>query len=144
MDTTLGIDLGTQSLKVVFYDFNSREIVATASSPLDVIRDENGKAEQDANWWLAALQQSLQEINEDIRMSVRAIAVSGQQHGFVPINNNGEVLHTVKLWCDTETQQECDEACTYLKTFSVLGFDTENVAYIDGSGSYLSDACLTV
>ena len=109
MDTTLGIDLGTQSLKVVFYDFNSREIVATASSPLDVIRDENGKAEQDANWWLAALQQSLQEINEDIRMSVRAIAVSGQQHGFVPINNNGEVLHTVKLWCDTETQQECDE-----------------------------------
>ena len=109
MDTTLGIDLGTQSLKVVFYDFNSREIVATASSPLEVIRDENGKAEQDANWWLAALQQSLQEINEDIRMSVRAIAVSGQQHGFVPINNNGEVLHTVKLWCDTETQQECDE-----------------------------------
>lgn len=109
METTLGIDLGTQSLKVVFYDFKSREVVATASAPLEVIRDETGKAEQDSNWWLAALQQSLQQVSEDIRMSARAVAVSGQQHGFVPIDKNGEVLHTVKLWCDTETQQECDE-----------------------------------
>jgi xylulokinase len=109
MDTTLGIDLGTQSLKVVFYDYKAREVVASASAPLEVIRDESGRAEQEASWWLAALQQSLQQVSEDIRMSVRAVAVSGQQHGFVPIDDNGEVLHAVKLWCDTETQQEADE-----------------------------------
>ncbi|MEE4111136.1 MAG: xylulokinase [Halieaceae bacterium] len=109
MDTTLGIDLGTQSLKVVFYDYASREVVASASSPLDVMRDATGRAEQEASWWLAALKDALQQVDERVRMSVRAIAVSGQQHGFVPLDGNGDVLHPVKLWCDTSTQQEADE-----------------------------------
>ena len=109
MDTTLGIDLGTQGLKVVFYDYKAREVVASASAPLEVIRDTTGRAEQESSWWLAALQQALQQVSASVRMSVRAIAVSGQQHGFVPIDGNGEVLHAVKLWCDTSTQQEADE-----------------------------------
>ncbi len=109
MDTTLGIDLGTQSLKVVFYDYNAREVVASASAPLDVMRDASGRAEQEASWWLVALKQALQQVSKSIRMSVRSVAVSGQQHGFVPLDSNGEVLHSVKLWCDTSTQQEADE-----------------------------------
>ncbi len=109
MDTTLGIDLGTQSLKVVFYDYKARKVVASASAPLDVMRDASGRAEQEASWWLVALKQALQQVSESIRMSARAVAVSGQQHGFVPIDSNGEVLHAVKLWCDTSTQQEADE-----------------------------------
>ncbi len=31
-NTVLGIDLGTQALKVVFYDFDHREIVASGLS----------------------------------------------------------------------------------------------------------------
>lgn len=109
MDTTLGIDLGTQSLKVVFYDYKAREVVASASAPLEVMRDNTGRAEQEASWWLDALKQALQQVSEDVRMSARAVAVSGQQHGFVPVGGDGEVLHVVKLWCDTSTQQEADE-----------------------------------
>ena len=109
MDATLGIDLGTQGLKVVFYDYQAREVVASASAPLEVMRDTTGRAEQEAGWWLVAFKQALQQVSEGVRMSVRAIAVSGQQHGFVPIDGNGEVLHEVKLWCDTSTQQEADE-----------------------------------
>lgn len=109
MDTTLGIDLGTQGLKVVFYDYKAREVVASASAPLEVMRDTTGRAEQEASWWLVALKQALQQVSASVRMSVRAVAVSGQQHGFVPIDGNGEVLHAVKLWCDTSTQQEADE-----------------------------------
>lgn len=109
MDTTLGIDLGTQSLKVVFYDYTARDVVASASAPLEVMRDSTGRAEQEASWWLVALKQALQQVSASVRMSVRAVAVSGQQHGFVPIDDEGEVLHSVKLWCDTSTQQEADE-----------------------------------
>jgi xylulokinase len=109
MDTTLGIDLGTQSLKVVFYDYKARDVVDSASAPLEVMRDTTGRAEQEASWWLAALKQALHQVRPNVRMSVRAVAVSGQQHGFVPIDGNGEVLHAVKLWCDTSTQQEADE-----------------------------------
>ena len=109
MDTTLGIDLGTQSLKVVFYDYRARDVVASASAPLEVMRDATGLAEQDASAWLLALKQALQQISASVRTSARAVAVSGQQHGFVPLDGNGEVLHAVKLWCDTSTQQEADE-----------------------------------
>lgn len=109
MDTTLGIDLGTQSLKVVFYDYNAREVAASASAPLDVMRDTTGRAEQEASWWLEALKQALQQVSEDVRLSARAVGVSGQQHGFVPVGADGDVLHAVKLWCDTSTQQEADE-----------------------------------
>jgi xylulokinase len=35
--------------------------------------------------------------------------VSGQQHGFVPLDQEGEVIRPAKLWCDTSTAAECDE-----------------------------------
>ena len=41
-------------------------------------------------------------------LSVTAIGVSGQQHGFVPIDAKGQPLVPVKLWCDTSTADECD------------------------------------
>ena len=109
METVLGIDLGTQSLKLLFYDFRARRPVATAAAPLSVLRDEHGTAEQEAQWWLDALALAMREIPGAVRASVRAIGVSGQQHGFVPVGADGEVLSRVKLWCDTSTQAEADE-----------------------------------
>ncbi|MDD3366669.1 MAG: FGGY family carbohydrate kinase, partial [Sphaerochaetaceae bacterium] len=43
-----------------------------------------------------------------IRAQISAVGVSGQQHGFVPIDASGKVLHRVKLWNDTSTTAECD------------------------------------
>jgi xylulokinase len=109
MKTVLGIDLGTQSLKVVFYDYQAKELAAAASSPLDVLRDSTGRAEQEAVWWLDALRSALNQVPGEVRASTQAIAVSGQQHGFVPVSGDGKVLAPVKLWCDTSTQAEVDE-----------------------------------
>jgi xylulokinase len=109
METVLGIDLGTQSLKVVFYDYEARQLAAAASSPLDVLRDHSGRAEQEAVWWLDALRSALGQVPEEVRMSAQAVGVSGQQHGFVPVSADGKVLAPVKLWCDTSTQAEVDE-----------------------------------
>jgi xylulokinase len=109
MKTVLGIDLGTQSLKVVFYDYRAKQIVASAAASLQVLRGDDGRAEQEADWWLAALEAALGDIPGDVRASVQAIGVSGQQHGFVAVNAAGRVLAPVKLWCDTATQQEADE-----------------------------------
>jgi xylulokinase len=109
MNTVLGIDLGTQSLKVVFYDYEQRELAAAAAAPLDVLRDGSGRAEQEAVWWLDALRKALGQVPAEVRASARAVGVSGQQHGFVPVGAAGEVLAPVKLWCDTATQEEVDE-----------------------------------
>ena len=59
MQTTVGIDLGTQSLKVVFYDVQARRVVASESAPLDLYQNEAGAAEQQAHWWTDALQEAL-------------------------------------------------------------------------------------
>jgi xylulokinase len=109
MDTVLGIDLGTQSLKVLFYDYRARTVAASAAAPLEVLRGAGGSAEQDARSWLEALSGALREVPAAIRASVRAIGVSGQQHGFVPVASDGRVLAGVKLWCDTSTGLEAEE-----------------------------------
>jgi len=109
MNTVLGLDLGTQGLKALFYDYERRQVAAVTSSPLTVERDERGKAEQHAEWWLAALTDCMEQADATARSSVQAIAVSGQQHGFVPLDAGGGVLAPVKLWCDTATQAEVEE-----------------------------------
>jgi len=109
MKTVVGIDLGTQSLKVVFYDYKAKRVVASASAPLDLYQDDHGVAEQRARWWLDALYGALGRIAPDVRASAVALAVSGQQHGFVPVSKEGKVLAPVKLWCDTSTDVECRE-----------------------------------
>ena len=108
MTKTLGIDLGTQSLKTVVYDASRQLVIATAESPLDVDRDAAGKAEQSASDWLSALAHCIRVLGPDIIAGIQAIAVSGQQHGFVALDDTGNVLAPVKLWCDTATQAQAD------------------------------------
>jgi xylulokinase len=112
MSTVLGIDLGTQNVKVVCYDFEARETLAVENAPLDLNQTEEGIAEQQAQWWTHALEQALHQVGQDVRNSVVAIGVSGQQHGFVPMDKSGEVLAPVKLWCDTSTEAECEAIMT--------------------------------
>ena len=38
-----------------------------------------------------------------------AIGVSGQQHGFVPLDKKNKPIRPAKLWCDTSTVKECEE-----------------------------------
>ena len=108
MSTVLGIDLGTQSVKVVFYDSEAREMVAVESASLQLNQTEAGLAEQQAHWWLDALRQALRRVDKGVRGSVAGIGVSGQQHGFVPLDSAGAVQAPVKLWCDTSTATHCD------------------------------------
>lgn len=107
MDLVAGIDAGTQSLKVVVYDPAGRQLIASASSPLDLASAADGSREQQPAAWVAALQACFRAIDSKVRSRISALAVSGQQHGFVPVDAAGEVLAPAKLWCDTSTSAEC-------------------------------------
>ena len=149
MKTVVGIDLGTQSLKVVFYDFDSREIVASQSAALDLYQNDKGAAEQQAHWWLNALTEVMGKIDADIRSSAVAVGVSGQQHGFVPMGKSGDVLAPVKLWCDTSTVAECDQITTAyggpqkcideVGNLIVPGFTASKVRWFANEGGSLYD-----
>ncbi len=109
MKTVIGIDNGTQSTKVIFYDFESKTIVASASAAHKLISSNDGTSEQKAEWWIEALENSFSKIDPSIKKTAIAVGVSGQQHGFVPLDKDGNVLYNVKLWCDTSTEDECNE-----------------------------------
>jgi xylulokinase len=108
MSLVLGIDLGTQALKALVYDPDPREVRALAAAPLELHQRDDGTAEQHVEWWVSALREAMSLIDPKLRSAVKAIGVSGQQHGFVPVNAAGEVLASVKLWCDTSTAGECE------------------------------------
>jgi xylulokinase len=110
MSVYLGIDSGTQSTKAVAFDLRRNRIIAEAHAPHRMIRGlPEGHREQHPREWLKALDRVLREIASRIDgKRVRGIAVSGQQHGFVPLDRDGEVIRPAKLWCDTSTTAECE------------------------------------
>ena len=108
----MGIDCGTQGTKVVIFDADSGMIIAKGYEKHPIISDDTGKREQKVTWWtdamLAAMESSLDKAKID-RTKVRAIAVSGQQHGLVVMNDKKEVLRNVKLWNDTSTAADNED-----------------------------------
>ncbi len=107
MSIVAGIDAGTQSLKVVIYDAAQRQLLASASAPLELHSADDGGREQDPAAWVAAMEDCFARIDPQLRLQVQALAVSGQQHGFVALDAEGQVLAPAKLWCDTSSSAEC-------------------------------------
>lgn len=109
----LGIDSGTQSTKVLVVDATTGRVLAAAAQAYDLIPElPPGAKEQHPETWMKAttkcIKQALQEAKAKAG-EVKAIGVSGQQHGFVPLDKDGAVIRPAKLWCDTSTSAECDE-----------------------------------
>ena len=109
MQTVCGIDLGTQSCKLLVYDFEKKAIVAESQAAVDLIAENDGTREQKAEWYDAALKACFDKIDKGVKSSIAAIGVSGQQHSLVPLDEKGKPVYNVKLWCDTSTAAECDE-----------------------------------
>jgi xylulokinase len=109
MKTVCGIDLGTQSCKVVIYDYEKKTAAAQVQAPVDMIAENDGTREQKAEWYEEALKSCFGRIDKSLRAGIAAIGVSGHQHSFVPLDEKGKPIYNVKLWCDTSTAPECEE-----------------------------------
>jgi len=109
----IGIDSGTQSTKALVVDADTGAVVGAGAKAYDLIPDlPPGAKEQHPHTWHdaagTAIRQALRQAKA-IAAEVKAIGVSGQQHGFVPLDKDGEVIRPAKLWCDTSTTAECEE-----------------------------------
>ncbi len=108
---TLGIDSGTQSTKCIALDLTAGKIIASASQAYGMIPGlPPGHLEQDPAEWLKAVDQTVRSCIAQLgkrKDDIKAIAVSGQQHGFVPLDKKNNVIRPAKLWCDTSTTEQC-------------------------------------
>ena len=128
---TLGIDCGTQSLKTVALDGDSGKVIASASKAYGLVEGlPAGHLEQDPAIWWDALEETVQKVLTDLgprKAEVAGIGVSGQQHGFVPLDASHQIIRPAKLWCDTSTTAQCDEIRAKLggrdKTIALAGND---------------------
>jgi xylulokinase len=70
-----------------------------------------GAKEQHPETWKRATAATIKTALKQAKASaaeVKGIGVSGQQHGFVPLDKKSAVIRPAKLWCDTTTTAECD------------------------------------
>lgn len=109
----IGIDSGTQSTKALVVDARSGKVLGEGSAQYGLIAGlPPGAKEQDPATWLTATTKAIKAALASAKASageVVALGVSGQQHGFVPLDSAGEVIRPAKLWCDTATAAECEE-----------------------------------
>ncbi len=107
----IGIDSGTQGTKAIVLSRETRKILAESNAHYPLIENDQGKREQKPQWWVKACTKVLAEVlqHPDINPHhIKAIGVSGQQHGMVPLDKKGDVIRPAKLWCDTETTTQCE------------------------------------
>lgn len=111
MKYVIGIDLGTSSLKTILFDQKGNKIAA-ASQEYPMSQPQNGWAEQNPDDWFQAAVKTLRQVAAESKISkesIVSIGISGQMHGLVMLNQEGEVLRPCILWCDQRTESECQE-----------------------------------
>ncbi len=108
----IGVDSGTQSTKVLLLDIETGRVLGRGQAPHAMIAGlEAGASEQDPSVWIEALETALSSALKESSIdpgSVRAIGVSGQQHGFVPLGEDNRPIRPAKLWNDTSTVAETE------------------------------------
>lgn len=106
MALVAGVDTSTQSCKVVVRDAESGALVreGRAAHP-------DGTEVDPAAWWRALEEASAQAGGLD---DVAAVAVAGQQHGMVCLDEAGEVVRPALLWNDTRSAGAAAELTTEL------------------------------
>ena len=125
----IGVDSGTQSTKALVMDARTGAVVGEGAVGYGLIpKLPPGAKEQHPHTWRDATANAIRQALKAAKASageVKAIGVSGQQHGFVPLDKSGQVIRPAKLWCDTTTAEECEEITRKLggpkKTIAALG-----------------------
>ena len=102
---TLGIDIGTSSVKAVLLDDDDR-LLGSVSRPLRSSHPRPGFSEQDPeDWWRATCHaiDALRDEHGAALAEVVAIGLSGQMHGATLLDANGVVLRPCILWNDSRS-----------------------------------------
>ena len=105
--TTLGIDLGTGSVKVAVLEADGT-LSARASRPYRVDSPRPGWAESDPREWLAATRSASTEVAELSGEAPRAVGFSGQMHGVVVVDESLAPLRPAILWADGRAVAQAD------------------------------------
>lgn len=93
MALVAGIDSSTQSCKIVVCDADTGAVVRETRAP-----HPDGTEVDPGHWWRA-----LGSAGNGLLDRVAAVAIAGQQHGMVVLDDAGDVVRPALLWNDTRS-----------------------------------------
>lgn len=128
----LGLDVGTQGTKGVVVDVAKGRVVARASESYELLPGlPPGAAEQHPATWWQAVRAVVARLRTEVDVArLAGLGVSGQQHGFVPLDAAGEVIRPAKLWCDTATADEAEELSQAWRRRVPTGFTASKILWL--------------
>jgi xylulokinase len=107
----LGIDVSTTGSKALLID-GIGNVIASESSPHTLQQPKPLWSEQDPREWWEAAANSVRKVLQQSGIKndeIASIGLTGQMHGLVLLDQDGNVLRPAILWNDQRTQAECDE-----------------------------------
>lgn len=108
-DIALGLDLGTSGVRVVAVDLAGK-VIAQATHSYPLLSPHPGWTEQDPAEWVSASLLALGEVAQQLENHrIIGLGLSGQMHGMVALNAEGQVIRPAILWNDQRTEQAVSE-----------------------------------
>ncbi|MCJ7580414.1 MAG: xylulokinase [Candidatus Aminicenantes bacterium] len=107
----IGVDSGTQGTKVLIMNFSGDVLGRGYARHISIQGLNPGDSEQAPQMWLEALEKALAEALNESGIDTRKVVclgISGQQHGFVPLDKDGQPIRPAKLWNDTSSVKETE------------------------------------
>jgi xylulokinase len=109
----LGIDIGTGGTRAILINRDGQLLASHSADHAPIHSEHIGWAEQDPeDWWRAAqiaIAGALRgAASAGHTQPVAALALTGQMHGCVMLDERGEVLRPALIWADQRTQPQCD------------------------------------
>lgn len=107
----LGIDVGTGGSRAVLIDEAGKVVASHATEHVPFQSKFPGWAEQDPEDWWRASQESIRAVLSAAQCQpadIAAVGLTGQMHGAVLLDADGQVLRPSLIWCDTRSGLECD------------------------------------
>ena len=101
MTLVAGVDSSTQSVKIVVCDLETGAVVRSGRAP------HPDGTEVPASAWLEAYQEATAD--PALLDGVAALAVGGQQHGMVTLDENGELVRDALLWNDNRSAPDAKD-----------------------------------
>ncbi|MED4971801.1 FGGY family carbohydrate kinase, partial [Geobacillus thermoleovorans] len=111
MEYVIGVDLGTSAVKVLLVD-RKGQVRGEWTESYPLYQPHSGYSEQRPDDWVEKTITALRRVWETAGISPESIvglSFSGQMHGLVLLDGDGNVVRNAILWNDTRTTAECRE-----------------------------------
>lgn len=117
--TLLGIDIGTSSVKALLLERETGRTLATLTREYPVNQPQPGYAEQNPDDWWDAVVHTVRGVAAQAGIasdSIAGIGLSGQMHGFVPLDSSHQPVHPAIIWADTRSKPQVDDLLARIDT----------------------------